>query len=160
MSITSGIMQSVLQDETMGSGHMSIMVSTGNEPIVYNRHATAYDLSQVILDYDNIYKFAVHRPARDIYESDYKLHRRSINSISAPWITQEWRDTVERAATESLDEFIDRRWLPWMDGMSPWDYWCDESVDKIDFATIEEQWPSLLDRLGLPQTELKKINGS
>ena len=156
--MTAAMIRSFAASEAMANGHLSVMISTGNEPSIYNRHATAHDLAQVLPDYDDIYKFAVYRPARDIYESDYKLHRRSIGMVSASWVSPEWRETVELSANESLDQFIERRWLPWMDGEDPWDHWCDDSVDRIEFAAIGDQWPELLDRLGLPQSELLRIN--
>lgn len=160
MAITSGIMQSIMQSEAMLNGQLSAMISTGNEPSVYNRHATAHDLSQVIPDYDDIYKFAVYRPSRDIYESDYRLHRRCIGKVEAPWISPAWKESVDLSVNESLEEFIDRRWYPWMDGSDPWDHWCDESVERLEFALIGDTWPWLLERLNLPWSEFKKINSA
>jgi len=158
MAITAAMIRSFAASEAMENGRLSVMVSTGNEPSIYNRHATSHDLVQVLPDYDKLYKFAVYRPAKDIYESDYKLHQRSVGMVSASWVSQEWRETVELAVNETLDEFIERRWLPWMDGKDPWSYWCDESVNRLDFSLINQTWPWLLDRLGLPQSELLRIN--
>lgn len=118
-----------------------------------HRHMRYVDLQQIELPgLDDVAKFAIDRPYSEIVESDYRLHRNSHQSYG---VSQSWIDSVELAKNESLNEFEQRRWIPWLNGKTPWQHWCcdinggDVGVQRIPYSRLNELWPQIAKAAGV-----------
>jgi hypothetical protein len=118
-----------------------------------HRHLRYVDLQRIGLPgLETVTKFSIDRPYFEIMESDYRLHK---NSHDVYGVSQSWIDSVELAKNESLDEFEQRRWIPWLDGKNPWQHWCCDSdghevgVRRIPYGQLSNLWPQIAEAAGV-----------
>ncbi|MEM1224619.1 MAG: hypothetical protein AAGJ40_02920 [Planctomycetota bacterium] len=153
MSITATLVQHL-------TGNVDIIASTTNMPPLH-RHSRALELRDLIEDWDSIYKFAFYRPSSAIYASDYRLHRMAQERIGTGQLHPAWEATVRMAMHESFDEFVQRRWVPWLAGDSIWAHWTcqDPTIHRFDFRRLSTEWPRLLKAIGVdPSLPLQRVN--
>jgi hypothetical protein len=129
---------------------------------VFERHSTANQLRKLLPDFDSLKKFAIDRPLNEIVESDYRLHK---SSVILPESLPQWSLSVGMAQSETLDEFKNRRWVPWLNGNTPWEHWCcgpngeDLGVQKFQFNSLKESWDKIQQVAGCQrQINLQVIN--
>lgn len=117
----------------------------------FERHSRAIDLRSAIPEFDSLIKYSISRPIGEIIASDYRLHR---NVVVSEHDSDDWKETVKLAVNESLGEFTERRWVPWMGGVTPWRHWCcDETgrelgVQRIEFSELPSRWDELCKAAG------------
>lgn len=127
----------------------------------FHRHSTANDLARLIPDWDDIYKFAVYRPDEEIFESDYRLHKSYHDKIGNGKLSRCWEKTVKISRNENLEEFIERRWKPWIREKTCWEYWTGNyDFHKFQFSDIKNEFKTILKDLNLEEVELKHLNGA
>lgn len=158
LSITTSLARAI----TLSEDHFSeCVIATSSEPAAgdkYYRHATASELQDAVPEWDSIKKFAIYRQASDIIKSDYRLHlsRNPDDTRLCPL----FRESIREARRETLEQFAIRRWNAWLVGSDPWDFWAGPNFRKFEFSSIREDWPGLLDWLGLPYVPLIHVNSA
>lgn len=124
----------------------------------FHRHVPARVLKSHIPDWDDIYKFAIHRSIDDIRQSEQQLIDRDLKQ-GIHLLPTTHPDYVELLLSKPQDRF-----LHMID--DPWQHWClgddgeDLGVHRIEFAELSQQWPSICDACQVPATTLAKLNGA
>jgi len=120
------------------------------------KHATAANLKLVIPDFHTIKKFAIDRDIEEIIRSDYKLHR----TVVPKTFPAEFISSVEQSRNETLEEFRERRWKPWVGNRSAWEHWVgDEPFARYHFNDLKSHMPEIMQTCGLPEdTELDVLS--
>jgi hypothetical protein len=152
MSIT----ETIIKNSTMFN---TIMVAVGSEPKPFWRHSRCEDLRGVIPDYSDIWKFAIYRDDEEIIESDYKLKKRCGTLLNLLEMERDFRLSVIGCRAKSLDEHR----LDWeynMEGLSIWDFFCDDSVERFEFSKLQESWEEIGPRVGCKDVPLVHVNSS
>lgn len=86
-----------------------------------HRHSTFAEIAETIPEVasEQVFRFAIDRDEQEIFESFYRLHL----SCSDDYGGERWQASVRAARQETLNEFIDRLWVPWLAGKSVWSHW-------------------------------------
>lgn len=125
------------------SHSITVSLDPDNKPI--HRHSTATELQNLIDDFDTVPKVAIDRPYPEILKSDYRMLGQS---------------------EESLSQFEARRWYPWLDGLTPWQYWCEidgqeSGVERVPYCDIDRWWGKMQKQFcikdALPRIDWQKL---
>lgn len=130
MSIT----ETIARNSTMLT---TMMVVAGPEPRPFRRHSRCEELKEVIPDYDDIWKFAFYRDDEEIIESDYRLKKKCVKLLNLVHFHEGFRLSVIGCRSKSLEQHR----LDWgyrTNGLSIWDFWCDDSVERFEFSRLRE----------------------
>jgi hypothetical protein len=120
------------------------------------KHATAANLKLVIPDFHTIKKFAIDRDIEEIIRSDYKLHR----TVIPKTLAAEFIDSWNQSRNETLEEFRERRWKPWVGNRSAWEHWVgNEPFARYHLNDLKSHMPEIMQTCGLPEdTELEFLS--
>ena len=121
-------------------------------PNFLHRHSTYSEIVKFIpeVEDEHVIKFAVDRDPRQIYESFYRLHRMSSRNVG----DAQWQESVRLSRSETLNEFIDRLWVPWLDGRTIWEHWTsnDSRFHLVPYLQLQQHWPTICEWAGLDVT--------
>lgn len=151
-SITTGLVNALMRDG------VDFLCSTTRRTDGFDKHATARQIASAIPDYKTIAKFAVVRPDEDIIKSDYQLHRSELPFLGKRFFPFDWEESVKLSATETLEDFTKRRWVPWLGGKTVREIWLDETVTIFEFKDLANAWRELTTLAGISEATLDRIN--
>jgi hypothetical protein len=140
---------------------IDIMIGTGGAIQGWQkikRHARAIVLKEIIDEWDDIYKFAIHRPMEDRVKSVARLIQRDIDDKvhEDPTCPEAWRKVLN-----SEDE---NYWSIFMTHTTNW-YTRGHNIEDIgvetyDFSEINDRWYEICEKCDIPQCHLPKLNSS
>lgn len=155
-SITAG-----LAGIAAGRGHDILLSTAGPSDgwLAAGRHSTALEMHGWIHEWDSIFKFAVYRPLEERLESARRLIRRDrANGVAnSDTCMPGWRAVLDGG--EEAEERLIAEWR-----RHDWKFFTRNvngdslGVTKIDFDSLQERWPEILDRCKLPYGELPHLN--
>tara|TARA_R100000008_G_C3539037_1_gene143719 strand:- start:85 stop:621 length:537 start_codon:yes stop_codon:yes gene_type:complete len=122
-------------------------------------HQTAATLKGYIREWNDIYRFAIHRPLEDRLESIFNWveHLRSIDFHKDPYTSDEIKEFIER---KDYKEWITENWSAhttqfFTEGV----YGEDLGVEIYNFNDINERWHEICDKCQIPRCSLGRVNG-
>jgi hypothetical protein len=103
-------------------------------------HSTARDLRPWVMDWDGIYKFAIMRNPYDLLSSMWRWTLKYEKDKYTPWtfLTQKPNYPIPAGGF--------------------WEHYCGEGVEAIRYEHLDQEWPALCTRLGLPELTLPRVN--
>lgn len=122
------------------------------------RHATASELKPLIPEWDQIYRFCVARDINERLDSICRLLARDIRDgiHNDPTCPVGYRDLLlDPNHREIIQERQGHQTTDWYT-LSPDGE--DLGVDIIPFAELNDRWPEICDKLGIPQCSLPHLN--
>ena len=122
------------------------------------RHARAVALKEIIDEWDDIYKFAIHRPMKDRVKSVARLIQRDLdNGVHED-------ATCPEAWKKVLKNEDENYWQVFMSHTIDWYTRGTEGeslgVETYDFSEINNQWHDICDKCDIPQCSLPRLNSS
>lgn len=124
----------------------------------FSRHSTARTLKDTILEWDEIYKFAVIRKDEDRLESAKRLVQRDIERkvYLDPTCTLGWREVLISKERQKLfwESFHSNDFFIYgPDGE-------DLGVEIYNFEDLPDRWHEICDKCQIPRCDLPKLNSS
>lgn len=162
-----------LASRIMALGDLTVVTSGLNNsgPQGWWTHSRACELRNHIPHWDSLWKFAVIRNPWDMVASRWRWTQRMWSLIesrpipTAPPNMLHWRELY------SASKMTFEEWIPWAhihlrghDGF--WQFYCCRSdgsslgVEPIAFEKLQDEWPSIAERLALPNLQLPRLNTS
>lgn len=122
------------------------------------RHRRAQLLKDLIEEWEDIYKFAIHRPEEDRIQSAAKLIQRDIENkvyenLSCP---EAWRRVLKNEDKHYWDGFKEQTTDWYIKGGQGEDL----GVELHEFSELNEKWPEICDKCDIPQCILPRLNSS
>ena len=126
-------------------------------------HARAIDLKGYIREWNDIYRFAVHRPMKERMDSTIKFMEklRDLGVCSDEWpisLPEELKHTFCRG---DYKEWIEENWS---DHTTQWftqsNYGENIGVELYKFEDLPNRWHEICDKCQIPRCELPKLNSS
>tara|TARA_R100001163_G_scaffold12639_1_gene11792 strand:+ start:21431 stop:21946 length:516 start_codon:yes stop_codon:yes gene_type:complete len=120
------------------------------------RHIRAVKLKEIIDEWDDIYKFAIHRPMKERVNSVARLIQRDIagNVHQDPTCPEDWRKVLTNENKDYWANFM-RHDFDWYtkgrDGQHI-------GVERYDFSEINNVWHEICDKCHIPRCSLPKLN--
>ncbi len=152
---------SAIATATAGRNIDCLLSTIGNGYAVkagLRRHATAAQIKNFVPDWDDIYKFTVDRPTEDRLQSIFRLIERDIREgvHNDPTCTEGWKELLlnpnHREIVRNRHEDQDTDWYTLgNDGE-------DLGVERIPYRELNDRWPDICDKLGIPRCELPHFN--
>jgi|TARA_R110000744_G_scaffold221980_1_gene340950 hypothetical protein len=122
----------------------------------FHRHMTANKLKEIIDEWDDIYKFAVHRPMEDRVQSAARLIERDVrNKVhEKPSCPEPWRRVLKGEDKEYWKSFMQQTTEWYTQGGSSEDL----GVELFNFSEINNKWHEICDKCKTPQCYLPRLN--
>jgi hypothetical protein len=122
------------------------------------RHARAVALKEIIDEWDDIYKFAIHRSMGDRVQSVTRLIERDVyNKVHEdPTCPEAWSKVLKNEDKNYWKVFMSHTTEWYIKGNSAEDL----GVEVYDFSEINNQWHDICDKCDIPQCPLPKLNSS
>jgi hypothetical protein len=151
------------------SGARGVLISTGHFPYVLRRHARADELSQHLVDWDRIPKFAVIRNPWRAIESNYRRMRSfrldlpSLGPVDDGWAAT-FRSAVNEANEMPFCDWVLHFYSFMVEGAGHWWHYCladdgaDLGVEAFRFESLSREWPTIAERMGIPGAVLPHCN--
>ena len=123
------------------------------------RHRRAQLLKDLIEEWEDIYKFAIHRPEEDRAQSAAKLIQRDIENkvYENPLCPKPWKRVLtgkdESAYWDGFKEQTTDWYIKGEQGE-------DLGVELHEFSELNEKWPEICDKCDIPQCILPRLNSS
>ena len=120
--------------------------------------------------WEAFFRFAVLRPPHEALESDWRLCLREIAKLtpeSSQILAPRWYARLMRVKRHgSFGQFVREEWLEnaSIDRGGLWRTWCEGpngeglGVKLFRFDRLQEEWPAICDRIGVPRVELLHHN--
>jgi len=123
------------------------------------RHTRAVVLKEVIDEWDNIYKFAIHRPDEDRRQSAAKLIQRDRdNKIhEGPMCQEGWKRVLTGKDESAFWDGFKEQTTDWYIKSEQGE---DLGVELHEFSELDDQWPEICDKCDIPQCILPRLNSS
>lgn len=121
------------------------------------RHIRATVLKSHIEEWDDIYKFAIHRPQEDRTTSALRLIERDIEKRiheqeSCP---QQWKDVLTGKTRSKHWDVFKKNTTDWyIKGENGEDL----GIETWDYKNLNELWPEICDKCQIPRCELPHLN--
>ena len=121
------------------------------------RHVRATVLRNYIEEWDDIYKFAIHRPQEDRARSALRLIERDVENRvheqeSCP---QQWKDVLTGKTRSQYWERFMKNTTDWyIKGQNGEDL----GVEIWDYKNLNESWPIICERCCIPRCKLERLN--
>lgn len=149
-----------------------------------SKHSTAHDAKRYLgSDYDNMYKFAIVRnPAElmtslyfyskkivDVYLSSENIQSEQLLDWTIHKMPEHWKNmevfllnyTLSEIDQSGIDGFVRRMVKSGHGASSPQLWRLDSSVEIFDLGFIEDEWPLILEKIGVKEEViLEKHNSS
>ena len=122
------------------------------------RHMPAKRMKKFIEEWDDIYKFAVHRPHQERIESVIRLIERdkSLGVHLEPTCGESWKKIV---TSENYKEIMTHNWK---EHTTEWftlgQNGEDLGVEIFDYNNLNDVWPEICDKCQIPRCELPHLN--
>ncbi|MEM9825084.1 MAG: hypothetical protein AAF958_00770 [Planctomycetota bacterium] len=117
-----------------------VIIGTSNQK-PYHRHVRASHLRAWIPDWHSIKKLAWSRPRDEVVESDFRLHIANQHRIGKGILDPRFEATVAKSIGETLQEFDQRRWKPWIGDRQPFEFWTDDhEFERFKFHDFDAEW--------------------
>lgn len=123
-----------------------------------NRHIRAVNLKSVIPEWDDIYKFAVHRPLEDRIKSTVRLINRDFkNGVHLdPTCRDSWRELI------TSQDMIEKKKKQLQNHTTEW-YTLGENkedlgVEVYNYSELPDKWHEICDKCQIPRCELPHLN--
>lgn len=154
-SITSAIAS------TCAGRGVDIILGTGGEVKGLqniNRHARASALKENIEEWDDIYKFAIHRSMGDRVKSAARLIERDVHNKvhEDSTCTEAWKKVLRNEDRDYWTTFM-RHTTDWF---TKGDSLEGLGVEIYDFSEINDKWNEICDKCNIPQCPLPRLNSS
>lgn len=123
-----------------------------------NRHIRAVNLKKSILEWDDIYKFAIHRPLEDRVESTIRLINRDFkNDVHLdPTCRDSWRELITseekiRQKRAKLENHTTEWFILGENGE-------DLGIEVYNYNELPDRWYEICDNCKIPRCELPHLN--
>mgnify|MGYP003117352782 FL=1 len=120
------------------------------------RHSRAVKLKEIIHEWDDIYKFAIHRPMKERVNSVARLIQRDLdkNVHEDPTCPEAWRKVL----TNEDENY----WSVFMSHTTDWytkgENEEDLGVEIYQLSDINYRWHEICEKCNIPQCNLPKLN--
>tara|TARA_R110000824_G_scaffold269679_1_gene458149 strand:- start:77 stop:598 length:522 start_codon:yes stop_codon:yes gene_type:complete len=122
------------------------------------RHRRAQLLKDLIEEWEDIYKFAIHRPEEDRVQSAARLIERDVrNKVhEKPSCPEPWRRVLKNEDKHYWDGFKEQTTDWYIKGGQGEDL----GVELYRFSELNEKWSEICDKCDIPQCILPRLNSS
>lgn len=124
-----------------------------------SRHARASVLKNFIEEWDDIYKFAIHRPLNERVASSSRLIERDkkLKINEDPTCGPLWKKILE---TDDYKEYMAAQWSHTTKWFTTGKDGEDLGVELIDFKDLPDRWHEICDKCKIPRSDLPHLNKS
>ena len=153
---------SAIASECAGK-YIDVIVGTGNWDVEnfysISRHIRARELQPLITEWDEIFKFAIHRPLNDRINSVLKLIKRDRENIESWGLCSDaWKKLV------LSDDYEKRIKETWIHHDTEW-FTKDRNnndigVEIYNYNELPDKWEEICDKCKIPRCKLPHINSS
>lgn len=123
-----------------------------------NRHIRAVNLKKSIPEWEDIYKFAIHRPLEDRLESTLRLIDRDIKN--KVYLDPTCRDSWKRLLTDQ--DFLEHNIKQLQNHTTEWftlgENGEDLGIELYDYNELSDKWYEICDKCQIPRCELPHLN--
>ena len=120
------------------------------------RHARAVALKEIIDEWDDIYKFAIHRSMGDRVQSVTRLIERDVyNKVHEdPTCPEAWSKVLKNEDKDYWRVFMSHTFDWYTKGENGEDL----GVETYEFSEINNKWHEICDKCRIPQCVLPRLN--
>jgi len=151
---------SAIASECAGRG-VDIILGTGRVKgwEQTNRHRRAEVLKGLIEEWEDIYKFAIHRPEEDRIRSAAKLIQRDRENkvYESPSCAKPWKRVLTGKDESAYWNGFKKQTTNWYIKSEQGE---DLGVELHEFSELDDKWPEICDKCDIPQCILPRLNSS
>ena len=125
---------------------------------ILNTHVIAQKIQPHIIDWDNIFKFAIFRNQEERLESIKRLVERDISqkTYEHPSCNEKWREILLKE--EVRERFYEHEKAHDLNYYTKGPNGEDLGVEVFDYKNLNEVWPEICDKCQIPKSNLPHLN--